>query len=118
MRLGQAGADVYVIATNTAHHPMNPQVEQLGRAGRSAAGRLAQAAAESIAMVPQRSWVTEFNNSAELPTAGACGQQQTTPQGNTHTFLDYDESLDRVVRDPGHETEGRSRTAPPRSPSG
>ena len=97
LRLGQAGADVYVIATNTAHHPMNPQVEQLGRAGRSAAGRLAQAAAESIAMVPQRSWVTEFNNSADLPTAGACGQQQTTPQGNTHTFLDYDESLDQVV---------------------
>ena len=100
LRLGQAGADVYVIATNTAHHPMNPQVEQLGRAGRSAAGRLAQAAAESIAMVPQRSWVTEFNNSAELPTAGACGQQQTTRQGNTHTFLDYDESLDQVVRIP------------------
>ena len=100
LRLGQAGADVYVIATNTAHHPMNPQVEQLGRAGRSAAGRLAQAAAESIAMVPQRSWVTEFNNSAELPTAGACGQQQTTRPGNTHTFLDYDESLDQVVRIP------------------
>ena len=100
LRLGQAGAEVYVIATNTAHHPMNPQVEQLGRAGRSAAGRLAQAAAESIAMVPQRSWVTEFNNSAELPTAGACGQQQTTRPGNTHTFLDYDESLDQVVRIP------------------
>ena len=96
LRLGQAGADVYVIATNTAHHPMNPQVEQLGRAGRTA-GRLAQAAAESVAMVPQRSWVTEFNNSRALPTAGACGQQQTTPQGNTHTFLDYDESLDQVV---------------------
>ena len=99
LRLGQAGADVYVIATNTAHHPMNPHVEQLGRAGRTA-GRLAQAAAESIAMVPQRSWVTEFNNSADLPTAGACGQQQTTRQGNTHTFLDYDESLDQVVRIP------------------
>ena len=102
LRLGQAEADVYVIATNTAHHPMSPHVEQLGRAGRTA-GRLAQAAAESIAMVPQRSWVTEFNNSADLPMAGACGQQQPARQGNTHTFLDYDESLDepnRVVRIP------------------
>ena len=104
LRLGQAGADVYVIATNTAHHPMNPQVEQLGRAGRTA-GRLAQAAAESVAMVPQRSWVTEFNNSRALPTAGACGQQESEEQeseelGATHTFLDYDESLDQVVRIP------------------
>ena len=97
LRLGQAGADVYVIATNTAHHPMSPHVEQLGRAGRTA-GRLAQAAAESIAMVPQRSWVTEFNNSADLPMAGACGQQQPARQGNTHTFLDYDESLDEPNR--------------------
>ena len=115
LRLGQAGADVYVIATNTAHHPMNPHVEQLGRAGRTA-GRLAQAAAESIAMVPQRSWVTEFNNSADLPMAGACGQQQPARQGNTHTFLDYDESLDEPNRrpDPGHETEGGRRTAPRR----
>ena len=99
LRLGQAGADVYVIATNTAHHPMNPQVEQLGRAGRTA-GRLVQAAAESIAMVPQRSWVTEFNNSYDLPTAGDCGPQESEGQGNTHTFLDYDESLDQVVRIP------------------
>ena len=99
LRLGTAGADVYVIATNTAHHPMNPQVEQLGRAGRSA-GRLVQAAAESVAMVPQRSWVTEFNNNHDLPTAGACGQQQTTRPGNTHTFLDYDESLDQVIQIP------------------
>ena len=88
-----------MIATNTAHHPMNPQVEQLGRAGRSA-GRLVQAAAESVAMVPQRSWVTEFNNNHDLPTVGACGQQQTTRPGNTHTFLDYDESLDQVIRIP------------------
>ena len=99
LRLGQAETDVYVIATNTAHHPMSPHVEQLGRAGRTA-GRLAQAAAESIAMVPQRSWVTEFNNSYDLPMAGACGQQQPARQGNTHTFLDYDESLDEVVRIP------------------
>ena len=102
LRLGQAETDVYVIATNTAHHPMSPHVEQLGRAGRTA-GRLAQAAAESIAMVPQRSWVTEFNNSYDLPMAGACGQQQPARQGNRHTFLDYDESLDepnRVVRIP------------------
>ena len=103
LRLGQAAADVYVIATNTAHHPMNPHVEQLGRAGRTTAGRLAQAAAESTPMVPQRSWVTEFNNSYDLPTAGACGRQQFEQLGNTHTFLDYDESLDqpnRVVRIP------------------
>ena len=103
LRLGQAAADVYVIATNTAHHPMNPHVEQLGRAGRTTARRLAQAAAESTPMVPQRSWVTEFNNSYDLPTAGACGRQQFEQLGNTHTFLDYDESLDqpnRVVRIP------------------
>ena len=93
LRLGQAGADVYVIATNTAHHPMNPQVEQLGRAGRTA-GRLVQAAAESVAMVPQRSWVTEFNNGAALPAAGSCGQQRP---GTRHTFFDYNESLDEVV---------------------
>ena len=99
LRLGTAGADVYVTATNTAHHPMNPQVEQLGRAGRSA-GRLAQAAAESIPMVPQRSWVTEFNNSHDLPMAGACGAQQTTRPGTAHTFLDYDESRDQVIRIP------------------
>ena len=109
LRLGQAEADVYVIATNTAHHPMSPHVEQLGRAGRTA-GRLAQAAAESIAMVPQRSWVTEFNNSADLPMAGACGQQQPARQGNTAHIP----RLRRISRrtqssrpDPGHGPEGR-----------
>jgi len=94
LRLGGTPAEVYVIATNTAHHPMSPRVEQLGRT-RSSAARLAQATAGSVPMVPQRSWVTEFNNDAALPAAGSCGQQQPTGTGPKHTFRDYHES--RVV---------------------
>ena len=88
---------MFVIATNTAHHPMSPRVEQPGRVRSSAAGRLAQAAVQSFPKVPQRSWVTEFNNRAELPLAGTCGQRQPVQQRNTHTFVDYDDALGEAV---------------------
>ena len=96
LSLGAADADVYVIATNTAHHPANPHVERLDRASRRAAGRLVQAAADATSMVPQRGWVTQFNNGSDLPLAGTCGQHQVA-QGNTFTFRDYNASLGETV---------------------
>ena len=105
LRLGDASADVYLIATNTAYHPMDPRVARLDR--RAAAGRFAPAANEALAqrtasghsMVPQRSWVTEFNNDSPPPD-GACMPQQTQTRvaevGDTFTFRDLDESQELV----------------------
>ena len=99
LRLGAAEADVYVIATNTAHHPVKPLVNLPDRRSSRAAGRLVQAAANAVSMVPQRAWVTEFNNGSELPLDGTCGQHQVA-QGSTFRFRDYDASVGEAVEIP------------------
>ena len=96
LSLGAAEADVYLIATNTAHHPASPHVERPDRNSNRAAGRLVQAAADATSMVPQRDWVTQFNNGSELPLAGSCRQYQVA-QGATFRFRDYDAALGEAI---------------------
>ena len=108
LRLGAASAEVYVIATNTVHHPMNPHVERLDRTEAAAHGTLAQAAMERSARrtaaasvaLPRRSWITEFNNNAPLAPAGVCRASSSQPavrEGITEfAFLDLDEVFEPV----------------------
>ena len=87
LRLGDTPAEVFVIATNTAHHPMSPRVEQPGRVRSSAAGRLAQAAVQSFPKVPQRSWVTEFNNRCRAAAGRHLRAASATRAAEEHSHL-------------------------------
>ncbi len=101
LQLGNAAADVYLIATNTGHHPMQPQVVRLDRTASAAAGqpvgaagRRAQRSSAGISSAAGRPWVTEFNNESPLPPR-ACRANQQTPQPVTEnitsvSFLDAD----------------------------
>ena len=68
--LGGASAEVYLIATNTAGYDMKPYIERLdlreaaAKGLRTAVGddRVAQPRPAASARVPEREWITEFNN--------------------------------------------------------
>ena len=103
LRLGSTSAEVYLVATNTAHHPMAPRVERLDGvsaavhgSGQAAAAGAAQRRVAARTAVPERAWVSTFNNESALPPAGSCGQQQsrstTTRVGDRHTFRDFDDA--------------------------
>ena len=74
LELGDASAEVYLVATNGAHYPMEPNVERLDLAEAAAKGLRAASTQEyqpraRPAMTEQaaeRSWVTEFNNNPPL----------------------------------------------------
>ena len=111
LRLGNAAADVYLIATNTGHHPMQPQVVRLDRMESATAAGQPVAAAEHRAQrssagsspVAGRSWVTEFNNDSPLPPPRACrvNPQQTPPAVTEDTtqfdFLSLDAAMNQVT---------------------
>ena len=99
LQLRNAAADVYLIATNTGHHPMQPQVVRLDRTqGATAAGppvtgagRRAQRSADG-GNAGSRSSITEFNNDSPLPPSSACRlSPPQTPQPVTAgtTRLDF-----------------------------
>ena len=110
LRLGAAAAEVYLIATNTAHYPMDPQVERLDRVAaaahgstQAAAARLAQRRLAARAPLPERSWVSTFNNDSPLPQASSCRQQPsrpTTTKGERHVFRDFDAAANAFVEIP------------------
>ena len=111
--LGATPAEVYVIASNTAHYPMEPQVERLDlmeatiKAGRFAYKEEYEAQprppAAAFAPAPDEpppvpSWITEFNNNPPLTGGGSIGkgasrllQQsgQGVAEGDMFTFLHY-----------------------------
>ena len=106
LNLGETPAEVYVIATNTSHYPMEPRVERLDimeaaiKAGRFAHREEYQAQPRSAPseFATERHEVTEFNNS-QPQTGGGTGKggsrllQQSAPpvaEGDTFTFLDFD----------------------------
>ena len=69
--LGNASAEVYVVATNTTTYDMDPHVVRLDLREASAAGGLQAAAQDDYvppprpaasARVPEYAWITEFNN--------------------------------------------------------
>ena len=106
LNLGETPAEVYVIASNTAHYPMEPRVERLDimeaaiKAGRFAHREEYQAQPRSAPseFATERHEVTEFNNS-QPQTGGGTGKggsrllQQSAPppvEGDTFIFLDLD----------------------------
>ena len=107
LNLGETPAEVYVIASNTSHYPMEPQVERLDiMEAAIKAGRIrhqeeyhSQPRPAPSEPAPDRPEVTDFNNNFPLTGAGDIGKggtrllQQSTPpvaEGDTFTFLDFD----------------------------
>ena len=97
LRLGNAEADVYLIATNTGHHPMQPQVVRLDRTeSATAAGQAAAAASRRMQHATAgsapagRARVTEFNNDSPLPAPRTCNPPQTAqPVTEGKTQFDF-----------------------------
>ena len=119
LELGDASAEVYLITTNTAHYPMDPNVERLDLLEAAAKGLRAasteeyqpQARPPMTEPVAERPWVTEFNNNPPLPSKGSLGRrssrrlQESEPmgteeagvmEGDTFAFLDRDDDRNVV----------------------
>ena len=111
--LGDATAGVYVIATNTAGHEVDPTIERddLGDGaakGLSAAeqdGRVAEPRPEASAGVAERKWITEFNNNPPLSgTRGSSGLRASAStrarrgvaEGDRYDFRDRDDNQNLV----------------------
>ena len=100
--LGEATAGVYVVATNTAGHEVDPAIERLdpedGAAGRRAAAqtvREARSRPAPSARVAEFEWITEFNNNPPLSgrrgfsgtRSGASAQtQRGVAEGDRYDF--------------------------------
>ena len=118
LTLGNASADVYVIAANRATYPADPHVERLDILDAQAKGR--RAAATEAAYEPQprawksepvaeRDWVVEFNNNPPF-LGGSSGyggslraqSQEGQPgrvrvaEGDRYTFRDRDDDRNLV----------------------
>ena len=114
LELGDASAEVYLVTTNSAHYPMEPNVERLDLMEAAAKGLRAASTEEyqpqsrpaMTEPAPDRPGVTEFNNNPPLlsrvgvdkrssrssqeadPTVTE--QQRDVMEGDTYTFLDFD----------------------------
>ena len=114
LHLGNASAEVYLIATNTAHYRMEPRIERLDLLEAAAKGLRAahtehqqQSRPPMTAATDHRPWVTEFNNNPPLDAGLADdrsrAQQQEPRQpvaaGDTVAFLDLDQD-DNLVEIP------------------
>ncbi len=102
--LGDATAEVYVIATNTAHHDTNPAVGRLDRLEAAAKGLPTSSAQDHYqppprpalsAPVPERAWISAFNNTLPLlgRTSGTSARQRAWSQtgvaeGDSFAFHD------------------------------
>ena len=114
LKLGDASADVYVIATNTTVHHADPHVERLDIKDAQAKGRRAAATEEEYEPKPrtwnsqpvaERAWITEFNNNPPLSSRSASrsGRLQARAQGeggvaegDRFTFLDRDSARNLI----------------------
>ena len=111
--LGDATAGVYVIATNTAGHEVDPSIKRddlrYGTAkGLSAAEqgvRVAEPRPEASAGVAERKWITEFNNNPPLSgTRGSSGMRASASartrrgvaEGDRYDFRDRDNNQNLV----------------------
>ena len=83
--LGGALAEVYLIATNTAGYDMDPYVERLDLRDGAAKGlrtavqddQVAPPRPAASARVPEREWITEFNNNPPLSGRIGSGKRAT-----------------------------------------
>ena len=123
LELGDASADVYVIATNTGIHHADPHLERLDIRDAQAKGQRAAATEEEYEPAPrtwesqpvaERAWVTEFNNNPPLSSRSASrsGRLQAQSQGGVaegdrFTFIDRDD--DEPHRDSGDRPQGGHR---------
>ena len=112
LELGDASADVYVIATNTGIHHADPHLERLDIRDAQAKGQRAAATEEEYEPAPrtwesqpvaERAWVTEFNNNPPLSSRSASrsGRLQAQSQGGVaegdrFTFTDLDDDDNRI----------------------
>ncbi len=95
--LGDASAEVYLIATNTTSDPVDPEVERLGLGPAGAEGRRAPSRPPSSGPAEERAWITEFNNNAPLGgrSAGGSGRlhvqsRRAVAEGDRFTFMHRD----------------------------
>ena len=101
--LGEASAEVYVIATNTTRSDANPRIEVLET--NDAADGLQRRRLEAGRMSPRRvlnrrvadrPWVSEFNHDPPLARANVSRspreRRRSVATGASHTFLDVDQA--------------------------
>ena len=105
--LGGASAEVYLIATNTAGYDMNPYIERLdlrdaeAKGQRTAVGddQVVPPRPAAIARVPEREWITEFNNNPPRSVKIGSGKrasanaqlQRGVAEGDRFNFRDLDD---------------------------
>ncbi len=106
--LGNASPEVYLIATNTAAYHMDPHIKRLDLRGRRAAVQDGYVPpprpSAASARVPERAWITQFNNNPPLArrSAPAEGARLQTPvatrvaEGDRFTFRDLDDEQNLV----------------------
>ena len=99
--LGDATAGVYVIATNTAGHEVDPiiEIDDLGDGavkGQSG-GQVAEPRPEASAGVADRKWITEFNNNP--PLLGAAGSSGAAARAGTRRGVEEGDQYDFRDRD-------------------
>ena len=110
--LGDASAEVYLIATNTAYYDVQPEVRRLDRIEAVAKGLLDELPAEyqpaprpaTIPSLGEREWITEFNNNPPLPAPSARASRRAHAQagpdpvaeGDRGTFHDRDDDRNLV----------------------
>ena len=108
--LGEASAEVYVIATNTTRFRASPRIEVLETTAAADRPRRRRAAAAGMSPrrtserpVAERPWVTEFNQDPPLEQANVSRSplepQRSVATGDTHVFLDLDRA-ENVIRIP------------------
>ena len=113
LNLGDASAEVYLIATNTAYFDLQPEVRRLDRVEAVAKGLLDELPDEyepaprpaTSPSLGERAWITEYNNNPPLPAPSARAsrrahaQAQTDPvvEGDQFTFHDSDANFNLVA---------------------
>ena len=119
LELGDASAEVYLIATNSAHYPMDPNVQRLDIMEAAAKGLRAasteeyqpQARPAMTERAAERPWVTEFNNNPPLGSRVGLNKrsarllQEAEPvtaeepgvmEGDTFAFRDLDHDFNPI----------------------
>ena len=113
LELGDASAEVYLIATNTAYYDLDPEVRRLDRVEAVAKGLLDEVPDEyepaprpaTSPSLGKREWIAEFNNNPPLPApsarpsrrAHAQAQTDAVAEGDQFTFHDHDEDRNLVA---------------------